>query len=134
MKQKTFLMLKPDAFAGGHAQEVLRELRSHGLVIEKSCTLTVTMGVMKTLIDHYAGVIDSMSKDFNFPGKLFNSFYYDGPHTIMPMEVSYEGSDDIITLHGHLQGKPIRRMPVQIRSAGNTAMTAMKRHLQLYAW
>ena len=36
MKQKTFLMLKPDAFAGGHAQEVLRELRSHGLVIEKS--------------------------------------------------------------------------------------------------
>ena len=39
MKQKTFLMLKPDAFAGGHAQEVLRELRSHGLVIEKSCTL-----------------------------------------------------------------------------------------------
>ena len=134
MKQKTFLMLKPDAFAGGHAQEVLRELRSHGLVIEKSCTLTVTMGVMKTLIDHYAGVIDSMSKDFNFPGKLFNSFYYDGPHTIMPMEVSYEGVTILSRLHGHLQGKPIRRMPVQIRSAGNTAMTAMKRHLQLYAW
>ena len=88
MKQKTFLMLKPDAFAGGHAQEVLRELRSHGLVIEKSCTLTVTMDVMKTLIDHYAGVIDSMSKDFNFPGKLFNSFYYDGPHTIMPMTLA----------------------------------------------
>ena len=105
MKQKTFLMLKPDAFAGGHAQEVLRELRSHGLVIEKSCTLTVTMDVMKTLIDHYAGVIDSMSKDFNFPGKLFNSFYYDGPHTIMPMEVSYEGSDEIITLTRTLAGK-----------------------------
>lgn len=64
MKQKTFMMLKPDAFAGNHAQEVLEELRAHGLVIEKSCTLTVTMEVMKTLIDHYAGVIDSMSKDF----------------------------------------------------------------------
>ena len=46
MKQKTFLMLKPDAFASGHAQAVLKELRSHGLVIEKSCTLSVTMDVM----------------------------------------------------------------------------------------
>ena len=91
MKQKTFMMLKPDAFESGHVREVLDELRAHGLEIEKSCTITVTMEVMKTLIDHYAGVIDSMSKDFNFPGKLFNSFYYDGPHSIMPMEVSYEG-------------------------------------------
>jgi len=46
-----------------------------------------------------------MSKDFNFPGKLFNSFYYDGPHSIMPMEVSYEGEEDIITLTRTLAGK-----------------------------
>ena len=105
MKQKTFLMLKPDAFASGHAQAVLKELRSHGLVIEKSCTLSVTMDVMKTLIDHYAGVIDSMSKDFNFPGKLFNSFYYEGPHTIQPMLVSYDGEEDIIAYSRALVGK-----------------------------
>ena len=105
MKQKTFRMLKPDAFESGHAQEVLEDLRKHGLVIEHSAVITVTMEVMKTLMDHYAGVIDSMSKDFNFPGKLFNSFYYDGPHTIMPMEVSYEGTEDIITLTRTLAGK-----------------------------
>ena len=105
MKQKTFMMLKPDAFESGHVREVLDELRAHGLEIEKSCTITVTMEVMKTLIDHYAGVIDSMSKDFNLPGKLFNSFYYDGPHSIMPMEVSYEGEEDIITLTRTLAGK-----------------------------
>ena len=39
MKQKTFMMLKPDAFAGNHAQEVLKELRAHGLVIEKAVRL-----------------------------------------------------------------------------------------------
>ena len=60
---------------------------------------------MKTLIEHYAGVIDSMDKTFNFPGKLFNSFYYEGPHFIMPMEVSYDGEEDIITLTRTLAGK-----------------------------
>ncbi len=134
MKQKTFLMLKPDAFAGGHAQEVLRELRSHGLVIEKSCTLTVTMGVMKTLIDHYAGVIDSMSKDFNFRENFLIPFIMTDRIPSCRWRSAMREVTILSRLHGHLQGKPIRRMPVQIRSAGNTAMTAMKRHLQLYAW
>lgn len=105
MKQKTFMMLKPDAFASGHAQDVLDFLKKHGLIINKSAEITVNMDVMKTLIEHYEQVIDSMDKGFNFPGKLFNSFYYDGPHTIMPMEVVYEGEEDIIAYTRALVGK-----------------------------
>lgn len=105
MIQKTFMMLKPDAFETGCAKEVEAELKRHGLRIAKSCEVKVTMDVMKTLIDHYSGVIDAMSKDFDFPGKLFNSFYYDGPHTIQPMEIEYEGEEDIITLTRTLAGK-----------------------------
>lgn len=105
MKQKTFLMLKPDAFANHHVEDVLEDLKQAGLCIERQKEVQVDMEVMKTLIEHYAGVIDSMDKDFNFPGKLFNSFYYDGPHYIMPMEVSYDGEEDIITLTRTLAGK-----------------------------
>lgn len=105
MKQETFLMLKPDAFASGNAEHVIADLLANGLVIEQQATLVVTMDVMKTLLEHYEQVIDSMSKEFDFPGKLFNSFYYDGPHQVMPMRVSYEGSEDIITLTRALAGK-----------------------------
>ncbi len=105
MKQKTFLMLKPDAFMNHHVEDVLHDLKQAGLCIEKCKEVQVDIEVMKTLIEHYAGVIDSMDKAFNFPGKLFNSFYYDGPHFIMPMEVSYDGEEDIITLTRTLAGK-----------------------------
>lgn len=105
MKQMTFIMLKPDAYAGGNAVQVCQDLESHGLHIEKQAELIVTMDVMKTLLDHYQGVIDTMSKDFDFPGKLFNSFYYDGPHWIKPMMVSYEGEEDIIAYSRALVGK-----------------------------
>lgn len=105
MKQETFLMLKPDAFASGNSEKVVKDIQEHGLTIEQSVTLVVDMNIMKTLLDHYQGVIDSMSKSFDFPGKLFNSFYYEGPHTIMPMKVSYEGEEDIITLTRTLAGK-----------------------------
>lgn len=105
MKQETFMMLKPDAFESGHADEVLDYLKEHGLTIEKSAVVHVRMEDMKTLIEHYEQVIDSMAKDFNFPGKLFNSFYYDGPHTIMPMKVTYEGDEDIIVYTRKLAGK-----------------------------
>lgn len=99
------MMLKPDAFASGHAQEVLDCLEEAGLHIAKQKKLEVDMDVMKTLITHYKDVIDSMSKDFNFPGKLFNSFYYEGPHAILPMEITYEGEEDIITYSRNLVGK-----------------------------
>lgn len=105
MKQRTFMMLKPDAFASGHAEDIIKDLEEHGLKIEHSAKVSVTMEDMKTLIEHYEQVIDSMDKGFNFPGKLFNSFYYDGPHMIMPMEVSYEGEEDIIPYTRTLVGK-----------------------------
>lgn len=105
MKQKTFMMLKPDAFTSHHAEEVIQDLKAHGLQIEKQAKITVTMEVMKTLLDHYEGVIDSMEKTFDFPGKLFNSFYYDGPHYILPMMITYEGNQDIIEYTRALVGK-----------------------------
>ena len=104
MKQKTFMMLKPDAFTNQY-EEILKDLKAHGLKIEKQVKLEVDMDVMKTLLDHYKGVIDSMDKAFDFPGKLFNSFYYDGPHYIMPMMITYEGNQDIIEYTRALVGK-----------------------------
>ena len=117
MKQVTCMMLKPDAFANHQEDEVVAMLTAHGLCIEKSCRLEVTMEVMKVLLDHYHGVIDAMDKEFNFPGKLFASFYYNGPRYIQPMRVSYEGEEDIITLTRQLVGKtnPAEAGPETIR-------------------
>lgn len=105
MKQVTFMMLKPDAFASGKQDAILHDMQAHGLTIEKSAVLTVDMEVMKTLLEHYQSVIDAMEPAFDFPGKLFRSFYYYGPHTIMPMEVSCEGVEDIIEYTRALTGK-----------------------------
>lgn len=105
MKQTTFMMLKPDAFASGNVEKILKDIEAHGLCIEKSVEVEVTMEVMKTLLEHYEQVIDSMKKEFDFPGKLFNSFYYEGPHYLMPMIVSYEKEEDIITYTRALAGK-----------------------------
>lgn len=96
MKQYTYMMLKPDAFENGKKEAILKELEALGLHVEASKEVEVTMEEMKVLLEHYRDVIDSMEKEFNFPGKLFNTFYYDGPHFIMPMKVSYEGEEDII--------------------------------------
>ena len=96
MKQYTYMMLKPDAFEDGKKEAILKELEALGLHVEASKEVEVTMEEMKVLLEHYRDVIDSMEKEFNFPGKLFNTFYYDGPHFIMPMKVSYEGEEDII--------------------------------------
>lgn len=105
MKQYTFMMLKPDAYTNKCATNVIKDLESHGLTIEKRQELVVNMDIMKVLLEHYKAVIDEMGKDFNFPGKLFNSFYYDGPHQILPMMVSYEGEENIITYTRELVGK-----------------------------
>lgn len=117
MKQETFMMLKPDAFVNHHEDEVVAMLLAQGLCIEKSCRLEVTMDVMKVLLDHYQGVIDTMDEEFNFPGKLFASFYYNGPKYIQPMRVSYDGEEDIITLTRQLVGKtnPAEAGPETIR-------------------
>lgn len=105
MKQLTFMMLKPDAFDSGVSNLILNDLHEHGLVIEKSRELNVSLDTMKILIEHYQPVIDKMPVEFDFPGKLFKSFYYQGSKKIMPMIVSYEGNQDIIELTRSLVGK-----------------------------
>lgn len=105
MKQETFMMLKPDAFANHHEDDILRDMQAIGLIIEQQKTVCVDMDIMKILLEHYRDVIDSMPKDFDFPGKLFSSFYYEGPHYIKPMKVVYEGEDDIIERTRTLAGK-----------------------------
>ena len=49
MKQKTFMMLKPDAFTNQY-EEILKDLIAHGLKIEKQVKLEVDMDVMKIII------------------------------------------------------------------------------------
>lgn len=117
MRQETYMMLKPDAFESGHAKAVLADLEAAGLHVEKSCKVQVDMDVMKILMEHYREVIDTMSKDFNFPGKLFNSFYYDGPHYIMPLKIIFDGEEDIISYSRTLVGKtnPQAADPATIR-------------------
>lgn len=117
MKQETFMMLKPDAFASGKVEEVLAYLKAHHLMIEKSKVVQVRLEDMKTLISHYEEVINAKSKEFDFPGKLFNSFYYDGPHTIMPMKVTYDKDEDIIAYTRKLAGatNPQQADPETIR-------------------
>lgn len=105
MKQYTYMMLKPDAFENNVDKEVIQTLENHGLHVEKSSRIQVTLDVMKTLIEHYQEVIDTKGQAIHFPGKLFNTFYYQGPHFIMPMKVSYEGDEDIITYSRKLVGK-----------------------------
>lgn len=105
MSQTTFMMLKPDAFSSGNKEAILKVLENHGLRIVRCKEITVDMEIMKILLEHYKEVIDGMDSTFNFPGKLFNSFYYNGPHHIMPMEIAYDGEEDIIAYSRNLVGK-----------------------------
>lgn len=89
---KTFLMIKPDGYK--YRKEIIDHLKSRDLKIEKIKEVKVNMDVMQILLKHYEEVIDRMGKDFNFPGKLFNSFYFDNQY-IVPMIVS-SNSDNII--------------------------------------
>ena len=101
MKQTTFLMIKPDGIKNKEA--IIEVLNENGITVELSNQLNVNMKIMGTLLTHYEAVIDDMGKDFNFVGKLFNSFYF-GNHQIIPMKVSYTGDADIITLTRTLIG------------------------------
>lgn len=117
MKQYTFMMLKPDAFINHYQDDIIQTLKDNQLVLEKKIQLEVTMEVMQTLLLHYQQVIDKRGSRFNFPGRLFNTFYFDGPHHIMPMYVSYSGEEDIIAYTRLLVGKtnPIDASPDSIR-------------------
>lgn len=117
MKQYTYMMLKPDAFENDKKDKILQMIENHGLKIESAKEIKVDMDVMKTLLEHYHQVIDDKGKTFNFPARLFNTFYFDGPHYIMPMKVSYEGKEDIISYSRQLVGKtnPKEAAPDSIR-------------------
>ena len=122
MTQKTFLMLKPDAYDNNLVDIIIEELESNGLKIESSVELDVNIDIMKTLLDHYHEVIDRMDPSFNYVGKLFNTFYYFGSKKIRPMIVTYEGKEDIIDLTRTLVGKtsPVDADPNSIRGKYST--------------
>lgn len=103
--QETYMMLKPDAFINNNEDKILKMLEDNHLIIASKRKIKIDMEVMKLLLEHYQGVIDAMDKNFNFTGKLFNTFYYDAPHYIMPMKIQYEGEQDIITYTRNLVGK-----------------------------
>ena len=122
MTQKTFLMLKPDAYDDNLVDIIIKELESKGLKIESSVELNVDIDIMKTLLDHYHEVIDRMDPSFNYVGKLFNTFYYFGSKKIRPMIVTYDGTEDIIDLTRTLVGKtsPVDADPNSIRGKYST--------------
>lgn len=103
--QETYMMLKPDAFENNNEDNILKMLEDNHLIIASKQKVEINMEIMKLLLEHYQGVIDSMDKSFNFTGKLFNNFYYDEPHYIMPMKIQYDGDEDIITYTRRLVGK-----------------------------
>jgi nucleoside-diphosphate kinase len=94
---RTFILLKPDALANKVEQKIIDDLVGAGLVIERKQRVSVDLRVMQLFIEHYAEVINTLPPSFNFVGKLFNAFYYHGPHEIILMVVSYSGPEDVIT-------------------------------------
>lgn len=101
MKQTTFLMIKPDGIK--YQDEIIDILEAQGLQIEVKNKIKVDINVMRTLLLHYHEVIDRMGKEFNYVGKMFNSFYF-GDFEIIPMKASYEKDQDIIELTRTLAG------------------------------
>lgn len=101
MKQTTFLMIKPDGIK--HQAKIIEILTKNNLKIEIQNKYRVDINVIRTLLLHYHEVIDRMGKEFNYVGKMFNSFYF-GDFEIIPMKVSYEGDEDIIELTRSLAG------------------------------
>ena len=105
MKQYTFMMLKPDAFFQNHQTEIIELLKEKNLIIESAKQIQVNMSVMQTLLLHYENVINQKGSEFNFPGRLFQTFYFHGPHFIMPMKIAYDGNENIITYTRKIVGK-----------------------------
>lgn len=92
--QETFMMIKPDGI--NHQSEIIGMLKEAGLTIKSENKIHTDMTIMQVLLMHYKDVIDEMGKEFNFPGKLFNSFYF-GSFDIVVLHVTYDGDEDIIT-------------------------------------
>lgn len=105
MRQRTFLMFKPDAYRDNLVDTIKKELENNELVIENYTELEVDIDVMKTLLEHYHINIDEMDPEFNFVGKMFNSFYFHGKKKIGPMIVTYDKDEDITQYTRKLIGK-----------------------------
>lgn len=99
--QETFMMIKPDGIK--HKEDVLQRLQDEGLTIKKQKTIKTNMKIMQTLLVHYEEVIDRMGKDFNYVGKLFNSFYF-GDYELILLHITYDKEDDIISKTRTLAG------------------------------
>ncbi len=114
--EKTFILFKPDAFKQQLVKTLIQALQAQALVIERSKQIEVDMTVMQTLLVHYQEVIDKTGSNFNFVGKLFNSFYFNGPHYLQLLEVS-STKGDIISFTRNLIGatEPISADPASLR-------------------
>lgn len=88
MKQKSLMLLKPECYKWNIADDIKQLLESNGFYIESQKEVIVDMKIMQIFLMHYKDVIDRMGADFNFPGRLFNSYYFNGEHKICVMCVS----------------------------------------------
>lgn len=104
MKQTTFMMLKPDAYETHCAEQILEDLKTAGLTIECCQPCVVDIHVMQVLLLHYQEVIDQFDPSFDYPGKLFQTFYYKEKPMICPMRVSYDQEEDLIAYTRKLIG------------------------------
>lgn len=100
--QETYMMIKPDGFE--HREAIYKFLKEKGLIVKNYKEVKTNMEVMKLLLSHYETVIDEKGKDFDFVGRLFNSFYF-GDFNIVPMHIQYDGEEDIIEYTRRLVGK-----------------------------
>lgn len=82
MKYKTLLLLKPECYKWHIADDIITILKKKGYKIESQKEIIVDMKVMQVFLMHYKEVIDRLGAEFNFVGKLFNSYYFNGPHKI----------------------------------------------------
>ncbi|WP_294562903.1 nucleoside-diphosphate kinase [uncultured Traorella sp.] len=88
MKYKTLMILKPECYEWHIADDIQTMLKDHGYHIDSQKEVIIDMKVMQVFLMHYKEAIDKLGADFNFVGKLFNSYYFHGPHKINVMCIS----------------------------------------------
>ena len=94
IKQKSLVILKPECYEWNTADDIKQLLKRSGFHIESQNEVIINMKIMQLFLMHYKTAIDRMGSDFNFPGRMFNSYYFNGEHKICLMCISYDG--DII--------------------------------------
>lgn len=87
-KQKSLVLLKPECYEWGIAEEIKEVLQNKGYMIESQKEVIIDMKIMQIFLLHYQKVIDRLGADFVW--KMFNSYYFNGPQKICVMSISYE--------------------------------------------